>query len=87
MIRSFMTDDSDVIRMHPAGHAVIDDADDVAVCSQLRRLADIVDSLWNDALASATHGEAVRLGEASLGLHRALIALDGFRHPEFGDAS
>ena len=49
--------------------------DSLAVCGELRRLVAVVDSLWNRALRSASERSVV-LGEASHGLHRALIALE-----------
>lgn len=51
---------------------------DWAVCAQLRHVAEIVDGLWNEALGSPGDPESFRLGEASAGLHRALIALDDY---------
>ena len=42
----------------------------------LREASRAVDALWRDALAGGQADTAVRFGEASHGLHRALIALN-----------
>lgn len=42
----------------------------------LQEASRAVDALWRDALAGGQADTAVRFGEASHGLHRALIALN-----------
>ena len=42
----------------------------------LREASRAVDALWRDALTGGQADSAVRFGEASQGLHRALIALN-----------
>lgn len=47
------------------------------VLRTLQRASWVVDRMWSAALEADTEQAAFRLGEASLGLHRALLALDG----------
>jgi hypothetical protein len=47
--------------------------------ARIRELSVAVDTLWNDALNTAGDSQFLEIGEASQGLHRALIALDSFR--------
>jgi hypothetical protein len=46
--------------------------------ARLRELSLAVDSLWNEALNRPGEGQALEIGEASQGLHRAMIALVSF---------
>ncbi|HET6965974.1 MAG TPA: hypothetical protein VFH58_14460 [Acidimicrobiales bacterium] len=46
----------------------------------LRRASATIDSLWRAALREGTGEAALKLGEASHGLHRALIALAPSTH-------
>jgi len=46
----------------------------------LRRASAALDRLWNQSLAGASGDLAIRLGDASQGVHRALIALKGDSH-------
>ena len=47
------------------------------VCEQLRRVATRLDLLWRESLESSAAAQmAMRLGESSHGVHRALIALE-----------
>jgi hypothetical protein len=45
---------------------------------RLRELSLVVDTLWEDALNRPGEGQVLEIGEASQGLHRAMIALDSF---------
>ena len=45
------------------------------VVGMLQQAARTIDRMWRDAQMEGEHGAAVALGEASLGVHRALIAL------------
>ena len=47
-----------------------------SLLGMLREASRAVDALWRDALAGGQADTAVRFGEASHGLHRALIALN-----------
>ena len=44
----------------------------------LREASVVLDALWRDALTGSDGESAIRLGEASHGVHRALIALSNF---------
>lgn len=50
---------------------------DPSLLGLLRRAGAVIDSMWNSALADGDDGSALQLGEASQGVHRALIALSG----------
>ncbi len=50
------------------------------VVEGLRRASATIDSLWRAALREGTGEAALKLGEASHGLHRALIALSSTTH-------
>jgi hypothetical protein len=66
-----------------AGQAIIDvrtgnpsASDDLAeLIGSLRTVSGALDRLWRQALSSASGDLAIRLGDASQGVHRALIAL------------
>ncbi len=45
------------------------------VLGMLRRVSNTIDLLWRSALTQGTGEVALKLGEASHGVHRALIAL------------
>ncbi len=45
---------------------------------RLRELSSVVDTLWEGALNKPGEGRVLEIGEASQGLHRAMIALDSF---------
>lgn len=47
----------------------------------LRRASTTIDTLWRAALRDGTGEAALKLGEASHGLHRALIALSPVETP------
>jgi len=46
--------------------------------ARVRELSLVVDSLWKDALNTPGRSQVLEIGEASQGLHRAMIALDSF---------
>lgn len=48
---------------------------EVDVLGMLRRVSTTIDLLWRSALTQGTGEVALKLGEASHGVHRALIAL------------
>ncbi len=48
----------------------------IEVVVLLRRVGATLDRLWTHALSGGTGRDALRFGEASHGVHRALIALD-----------
>lgn len=48
---------------------------DSGLLLSLRRAGSVIDSMWHRALADGDADSAVQLGEASQGVHRALIAL------------
>lgn len=48
---------------------------DAGLLVLLRRAGSVIDSMWHEALADGDADSAVQLGEASQGVHRALIAL------------
>jgi hypothetical protein len=48
----------------------------VRVSDLLRHASEVLDTLWWLALEGDSEGTAIRLGEASLQVHRALIALE-----------
>ena len=53
-----------------------DEGDDVAeLIRSLRKVSGALDRLWHQALSGASGDLAMRLGDASQGVHRALIAL------------
>lgn len=56
--------------------AVIEAAKRSDLLALLRRASVTLDRLWSDALARDLESEALCLGDASLALHRALIALE-----------
>ena len=49
----------------------------------LRRAGSVIDSMWHAALAEGDADSAVQLGEASQGVHRALIALSALESDPF----
>ena len=57
------------------GSPVLGDATHEGVLSLLQQAARTVDHMWHSAQAGGEHSAAVALGEASYGIHRALIAL------------
>ena len=63
---------------------LIDGAGDLdqGLLAQLREMTTAVDNLWRSALSEGTGQSAVQLGEASQGLHRALIALSSMLRPQ-----
>ncbi len=54
----------------------------VDVVGMLRQVSAALDSVWRAALASRAGDSAIRLGEASHGVHRALIALTSGEAPD-----
>lgn len=65
----------DVLDSHASRFGGEGDADGVNLVDVLRRASATIDSLWRAALRDGTGEAALKLGEASHGLHRALIAL------------
>lgn len=67
----------------PSGDVIIDvrsrdssPGEDLAdLIGSLRKVSGALDRLWRQALGSASGDLAMRLGDASQGVHRALIAL------------
>lgn len=57
------------------GTSVFGDAGREDVLHLLQQAARTVDAMWHAAQADRRNVEAVSLGEASYGIHRALIAL------------
>ena len=53
------------------------EAPDSGLLGLLRRASSVIDSMWHTALVEGDADSAVQLGEASQGVHRALIALSG----------
>lgn len=51
------------------------------VIRPLREASRLVDSLWRAAVAAGVRDEAMRLGEASHAIHRALVALSETDRP------
>ena len=47
----------------------------VSVLERLTEASRIVDEMWLDALDDGRTGDAIELGDASHGIHRAMIAL------------
>ncbi len=46
-----------------------------SVLAQLQAAGRVVDEMWREALAEGRSDEAIDLGEASQGIHRAMIVL------------
>jgi hypothetical protein len=63
--------EDNVIDLRPAPGG---NPDAVPVCEQLRQIVAAVDLLWNESLRSPGD-QSTLLGQASNGLHRAMIAL------------
>lgn len=56
---------------------------DSGVMALIEEATSVVDDLWRRALSDGTGQSALHFGEASQGLHRALIALGSARrHPD-----
>ena len=69
------------LEVAPAGAAEADEPVELTeLCAQLRRLARSLDALWRESLSTAAGRRlSMRLGAASHGVHRALIALQDDR--------
>ncbi len=65
----------DVLDSRASGFGGEGDPTGLYLVDVLRRASATIDSLWRTALREGTGENALRLGEASHGLHRALIAL------------
>ena len=50
----------------------------IGLISMLREAGLAIDSLWQEAVIHGNGEDAMNLGDASQGIHRALIALDGY---------
>lgn len=56
--------------------AVAETAKKADLLALLQRASRTLDHLWSDALSRESESECLSLGDASLALHRALIALE-----------
>lgn len=71
----------DVLDSHMSRFDVEVDAAGMNLVEVLRRASSTIDSLWRAALHDGTGEAALKLGEASQGVHRALIALSPLEAP------
>jgi hypothetical protein len=56
--------------------------DTTSALAQLSEVSRLVDQLWQDSMDGTSPDDAIALGEASQGIHRALIALAAYSAPE-----
>lgn len=70
----------DVLDTHPSRYGADQEDGGSNLVEVLRRASATIDSLWRAALRDGTGEAALKLGEASHGLHRALIALTPSTH-------
>jgi hypothetical protein len=62
--------------LRPSGSVRSGDQHGAAVIDLLRQVSEVLDQMWREDLVGARGDTAMRIGEASHCVHRALIALE-----------